>query len=96
MNSRKITAVLVVVTLVLFASYIYFASSLSAVGYELEKKETALEELIERKNELVVELANRKTPQQLLVQSQESGLVEVEALGRFIDVRSSALGRAPQ
>lgn len=96
MFSRKITAWLVLTALLLFVNYIYFASSLSAMGYELEDREAKLEELIGKKNELVVKLANHKTPQYLLVQSQESGLVEIEALNRFIDARSSALGRASE
>lgn len=91
----KITTILIATTVVLFAGYIYFVSSLASMSYELEKKEIVLDEQIEKKQEIVLQLASLKTPQYLLVRAGESGLIEIKNFDRFLDTRSSALGRAP-
>lgn len=94
MSSKRITIVLTAAVLTFFGVYIYLTSSLSAMGYELEKREVNLDEAVEKRNELVVKLANYKTPQYLLQMSQEFDFVEVETPGLFIDTRGSALGQA--
>ena len=62
---HKVTTILVVFAVLFLASYIYFASTMSSLGYELDKKDKSLSKIYDLKNELIVELANYQNPDYL-------------------------------
>lgn len=90
---HKVTTILVVFAVLFLASYIYFASTMSSLGYELDKKDKSLSKIHDLKNELIVELANHQNPDYLYEQGEQLNLVEIETVSRYIDTRVTTLGR---
>lgn len=95
-KARKVTITLIGLTILFFVSYIYFASTLTSLGYALEKSINQNTRLIEVENELTVELARLQNPERLQKTGETLGLVEVKGISRYIDARSAGLGRLVQ
>ena len=93
MKTSNITMFLSITAFLLFTSYIFFASTFSSLGYELDKKERELSRLRDIQNDLVVELANYRSPERLLSQGESLGLIEIDTISRYIDTRVSSLSR---
>jgi hypothetical protein len=90
---HKVTKFLVVFAVLFLASYVYFASTMSSLGYELGKKDKSLSQLRDLKNELIVEFANHQNPDYLFEQGEQLSLVEIKTVSRYIDTRVTTLGR---
>ncbi len=93
MNCKKINVIMILTAVLLFAGYIYFATTVPSLGYDLEKKELELSSLHDLESELVVDLAKKQNPEYLLSQSENLDLVEINNISRYIDTRISSISR---
>ena len=92
-TSQRITFILGAITLVLFVSYIWFASTITSLGYKLDNAEKELQKFKELESEFIVELANRQNPEYIQNQGEQLRLVEIKSPQRYIDTRTTSLGR---
>lgn len=93
-SSQKITILSSAMGFLLLLGYVYFASTMSSMGYAIDKKDKELLDIHNRESELIVELANLQNPDRLYAEGEDLGLVEIDVVSRYIDTRASALGRA--
>lgn len=90
---KQITFGLIGLTILFLVSYIYFASTLTSLGYALDRRVVELRRLSELENRLSVELARRQSPQYLVEVGEALQLVEINEVSRYIDARTAGLGR---
>src|SRR3989344_3062792 len=92
-KTRQITAILTGLTVLFLASYVYFASTLTSLGYAIDGREEKSAFLLERENELTLELARLQNPERLKKTGEALNMVELDGVSRYIDARTSGLGR---
>ena len=92
-NAKRITVGLTGLTILLFVSYIYFASTLTSLGYAIDGRAEKSAFLLERANELTLELARLQNPERLKKTGEALNMVELDGVSRYIDARTSGLGR---
>lgn len=89
---KQITIGLTGLTILFLVSYIYFASTLTSLGYALDGRVRESARLVELENEFTLELARRQNPEYLAQEGKALKLVEIETISSYIDARVSALG----
>lgn len=94
MFKNKITTILTTIGILFFVSYIFFASTIASLGYELSDRKLELSQSQQLLDEIVVELANRQSPDYLTAESSKQAMVEISIISRYIDTRATSLGIA--
>jgi len=90
--SRFITFMLIAVILVSSVLYISFSGAASSLGYTYESESEKLVDLQERRNNIIIELANIQTPTSLTEYSETLQLVEAREISGYINNRDGDLG----
>jgi hypothetical protein len=92
MTYRTVTITLFSIAISLLGAYIWFSANTIALGYRLDDKNAELGGLIERANDLIIEIANRQNPTSLLEQAKVLNLVEDTSISGYIDTTGPNLG----